>query len=204
MKASLFDYGVGNLHSLGKALEASGATVHITSDAASALEADCLILPGVGAFGPAAEAMSEGRNQLRAALAEGFPCLGICLGMQLLFEASAEAPGDGLGVVAGRVERIDAPVVPHMGWNDVRPTRDVLFEGLTATPMYFANSYHCVPSDPNAAIGRSTYADTEMVTSIRVGNSWGVQFHPEKSSDAGRALLANFIGAVRRLRGGAP
>lgn len=201
MNAALFDYGVGNLHSLAKGLEAAGATVQITADAARALEADALVLPGVGAFGPAAEALAGGRDVLRAALRDGFPCLGICLGMQLLFETSEEADGEGLGVVAGRVERIHAPVVPHMGWNDVAPTVDPLFRGLTTTPMYFANSYHCVPADPSSVIGTTTYADTRMVTGVRVGNSWGVQFHPEKSSRSGRALLLNFVEAVRSLEG---
>lgn len=117
----VFDYGVGNLHSLAKALEARGAAVRIQSDPGGVLDGDALVLPGVGAFGAAAAGLDPAIPTIRAALAEGFPCLGICLGMQLLFEASDEGAGTGIGAIPGRVRRIEAERVPHMGWNAVEP-----------------------------------------------------------------------------------
>lgn len=121
MIIALFDTRVGNLHSLAKALEAGGATVRIESDPARLLEADGLVIPGVGAFNAAAERLAPGRAELRAALLDGYPALGICLGMQLLFESSEEGPGEGLAVIPGRVRRLRARRVPHMGWNAVVP-----------------------------------------------------------------------------------
>ena len=131
MKVSLFDYGTGNLHSLQKALEAYGARVHIDDDPAAVLDADAMVLPGVGAFGAAAARLARARDEITAALNRGFPCLGICLGMQLLFAESEESPGRGLGFIEGRVRRLQARRLPQMGWNDVEietPRRDPLFE----------------------------------------------------------------------------
>lgn len=198
MNVILFDYGVGNIHSLAKALEAAGADVSVTTEI-DVDGTDAVILPGVGAFGPAAEALKPHRETLRSALLGGLPGLGICLGMQLLFDASDEAEGAGLGVVSGRVTRIDAPVVPHMGWNDVNAAGDPLFDGIGPASMYFANSYQCRPTDPAAVVCRSSYGGERMVTGVRSGHTWGVQFHPEKSSTAGRRLLANFLAEVERI-----
>lgn len=199
MNVILFDYGVGNLHSLGKALEAAGADVRVTTEIEVG-GTDAIVLPGVGAFGPAAEALAPHRAALRDAFAGGLPGLGICLGMQLLFDASDEADGAGLGVVPGRVTRIDAPVVPHMGWNDVEAGGDPLFAGIGTASMYFANSFECRPDDPAAVVCTSRYGQGSMATGVRTGNTWGVQFHPEKSSTAGRRLLANFLAEVYRIR----
>ena len=125
MKATIFDYGAGNIHSLAKAVAAGGAAVVIETDPIRAVETDVLVLPGVGAFGPAAGRLAPGRDEMRAALRDGLPCVGICLGMQLLFDASDEnmpnAPG--LGIIAGRVTRLDARRVPQIGWNAVEPVR---------------------------------------------------------------------------------
>ena len=130
MRVALLDYGAGNLHSLGKALERGGATVSVTSDWDRALAADALVLPGVGAFSSAVAALPEDRARVRDALERGLPCLGICLGMQLFFGGSDEGEGEGIGLIPGRVRQLDAPVVPHMGWNDVEEVGDPLFAGL--------------------------------------------------------------------------
>ena len=150
MRLALFDYGAGNMHSLAKALEVAGARVEPTGDWDIALARDALVLPGVGAFGSAAAALPEDRVRVRTALAEGLPCLGICLGMQLLFADSEESEGSGIGLVPGRVRRLEADVVPHMGWNDVEAAADPLFEGVPALVAYFANSYVCEPADEAA------------------------------------------------------
>ena len=118
---ALFDYGAGNLHSLLKALEAAGARVRVEPDPLRVLDADALVLPGVGAFGAAAERLAPAVDELRRALEDGLPCLGVCLGMQLLFEESDEGAGRGIGILPGRVRRLRAQRVPHMGWNVVHP-----------------------------------------------------------------------------------
>jgi glutamine amidotransferase len=205
MKIALYDYGAGNLHSLGKALEAAGAHVEVTADWDRALGLDALVLPGVGAFGQAAAALPRDRAPVREALAAGLPCLGICLGMQLLFESSDESEGAGIGLIPGRVELIDAPIVPQMGWNDVETTRDPIFDGVGPLVAYFANSYVCVPDDPDDVIAWSDYNGIRFASSVRKGNSWGMQFHPEKSSHAGRRIIWNFVQQVElRAAGGAP
>lgn len=196
MRIALFDYGAGNLHSLGKALEAAGASVCVTADWSEALALDALVLPGVGAFGQAARALPDDPTVIRRALQSGLPCLGICLGMQLLFDGSDEAAGQGIGLVAGHVRRLDAPVVPHMGWNDVDTSEDPLFEGIDALVAYYANSYVCEPEDDALVIARSTYAGRGFAAAVRSANSWGVQFHPEKSSRDGRRIIHNFVSAA--------
>ena len=203
MNIALYDYGAGNLHSLGKALEAAGADVEVTAEWDRALALDALVLPGVGAFGHAAAALPEDRAPVREALAAGLPCLGICLGMQLLFESSDESEGDGIGLVPGRVALIDAPIVPQMGWNDVETARDPIFDGVGPLVAYFANSYVCVPDDPADVIAWSEYAGHRFASGVRKGNSWGMQFHPEKSSHAGRRIIWNFVQQVElRVTGG--
>ena len=199
MRVALLDYGAGNLHSLGKALERGGATVSVTSDWDRALAADALVLPGVGAFSAAVEALPEDRNRVRDALAGGLPCLGICLGMQLFFDGSDEGEGEGIGLIPGRVRQLDAPVVPHMGWNDVDEVGDPLFAGLGGgLAAYFAHSYRCDPVDSAIVIGWTEYAGDRMAAAVRWKRSWGVQFHPEKSSRGGLKLVANFLEMARQ------
>jgi glutamine amidotransferase len=197
VNVALFDYGVGNLHSLGKALEGGGATVAVTTDWAGALAADALVLPGVGAFSAAVEALPEDPAPIRRALEGGLPCLGICLGMQLLFDDSEEGEGSGIGMVPGSVVRIEAEVVPQMGWNDVETSSDPLFRGVEGLAAYYANSYVCRPDEPAHAIAWSTYDGGRLTAAVRRGNTWGVQFHPEKSSRDGRHLIANFLKAAQ-------
>ncbi len=194
MKVALLDYGVGNLHSLRKGLEGAGAEVVVTTDWRRALDgADAMVLPGVGAFSAAVEALPSDPSPLRQALVGGLPCLGICLGMQLLMDRSEEGEGRGIGVISGSVQRLEAKRVPQMGWNEVETAGDPLFQGVEAMPAYYANSYVCRPDDPSTVIAWSTYEGRRLVASVRSGNTWGVQFHPEKSSGPGRRLLANFL-----------
>lgn len=202
MKVALLDYGAGNLHSLGKALERGGADVHVTADWDEALAADALVLPGVGAFAAAVEALPPDPARVRDALEAGLPCLGICLGMQLLFESSEEGEGTGIGVVQGHVKRLRARVVPQMGWNDVETGADPLFAGEAAGMVaYYAHSYVCEPRDAASVIGWSDYDGHRFPAAVRAGTTWGVQFHPEKSSAAGLRLVANFLEAARSARG---
>jgi glutamine amidotransferase len=190
---ALFDYGAGNLHSLGKALEAERVQVTVTADWDRALAADALVLPGVGAFGAAAAALPRDRSAIRRALEDGLPCLGICLGMQLLFDGSEESAGDGIGLVGGHVRRLRADVVPQMGWNDVETSEDPLFGSVAPLVAYYANSFVCEPTDAHDAIAWSEYQGARFTAAVRRYRTWGVQFHPEKSSERGRRLLANWV-----------
>jgi glutamine amidotransferase len=154
------------------------------------------VLPGVGNFGAAAQRIAPERVALHDALLDGMPCLGICLGMQLLFEASEEAEGAGIGIFAGAVTRLQTERVPHMGWNQVDPHDDAIFTGTAPLVAYFANSYVCAPTDPAATIAWTEYGDTRFPAAVRRGSTWGVQFHPEKSAAPGLRLLHNFLAAV--------
>jgi glutamine amidotransferase len=193
MRITIVDYLSGNLHSLIKALEAAGATVRIETDADAALETDALVLPGVGAFGLAAARLAPHRAAIRDALGSGLPCLGIGLGMQLLFDESEEGAGAGLGVISGRVERLRARHVPHIGWNAIDDTRDPLLRDAGIGIAYFANSYVCRPTDMDVVIGWSTHEATRFPAAVRVGATIGVQFQPEKSSVAGVRFLREFV-----------
>lgn len=201
MRIALFDYGVGNLHSLGKALEAGGADVAVTRDWDEALASDGLVLPGVGAFSAAVDALPSDRATIRQALEAGLPCLGICLGMQILFEASDEGPGEGIGIIPGRVRRLRADVVPQMGWNVVETSDDPLFHGIDGLTAYYANSFVCEPERAADAIAWSTHDGDRFVAAVRRVRTWGTQFHPEKSSLQGRAIIGRFLDQVRSGEG---
>ncbi|MBI1809426.1 MAG: imidazole glycerol phosphate synthase subunit HisH [Gemmatimonadetes bacterium] len=196
MRVTLFDYGAGNLHSLGKALRADGRSVHVQPDPRRAIDTDVLVLPGVGAFGAAAAALAPGRAAMRAAIAGGLPTLGICLGMQLMFESSAEGDGDGLGLFAGRVERVRAKRSPQIGWNAIEDVRDPLFAPPALTTAYYANGYVCRPVDSSAVIAWSTHETDRFPAAVRLGRTVGVQFHPEKSSAAGLEFLRRYLDEV--------
>lgn len=193
MNIALFDYGTGNLHSLGKALEQNGARVLIESEVPAALRADALVLPGVGAFSAAAMRLAPHAAELCAALDDGFPCLGVCLGMQLLFEASEEGGGTGVGALPGRIRRIRAKRVPQMGWNGVETSSDPLFNGTSGLLVYYANSFVAACDDADDEIAWSQYVTDRFPAAVRRARTWGVQFHPEKSGAAGLAVIRNFL-----------
>jgi glutamine amidotransferase len=212
---AIFDYGAGNLHSLVKAISTDDRTISIETDLRAAMTADLLVLPGVGAFGAAADAMQNSQSYLAAALVDGLPCLGICLGMQLLFDASEESPGKGIGFIPGNVTRLRTSKVPHMGWNDIewRETREVSRAGdieslktgnngsqsgngraaPTLDTAYFANAYICEPKVDLPILAWTTHENAKFASVVRSANTVGVQFHPEKSSGTGRAFLNAII-----------
>ena len=193
MNITIFDYGAGNLHSLIKALEAPGRVVRLDTDLRAALHSDLLVLPGVGAFSAAAVRMAGARDEAHDALRRGLPCLGICLGMQLLFDGSDEGPGCGLQYIAGRVTRLNAAQVPQIGWNTIEEADDRAFAGGALHTAYYANSYVCRPVDPACVVAWSTHEGDRFAAAVRVGNTLGVQFHPEKSSAPGVAFIQQFL-----------
>jgi imidazole glycerol-phosphate synthase subunit HisH len=199
MRVSIFDYGAGNLHSLAKAIERSDTEVRLETDpAAAVVDTDVLILPGVGAFGAAAARLAPGRDAMREALENGLPCLGICLGMQLLFDHSEEGIGSGLGLLPGAVTRIAARRVPHIGWNTIEDTRDALFDSAPLPMAYFANGYVCRPESTASVIAWTTHESDRFPAAVRHRRTIGVQFHPEKSSNAGVRFVHAFLDEVNR------
>jgi glutamine amidotransferase len=200
----LVDYGMGNRRSMQKSLERAGATVVLTGDHDALRATDGLVVPGVGAFAAAMRALADrGLDELvRERAGAGVPVLGACLGMQLLFEHGAEFGGaDGLGLLPGEVVPLDARglKLPHIGWNEVRWARpSILSAGLPdPTPFYHVHSFVPVPSDDDVALGISDYGSA-FASVVGRGNVYGTQFHPEKSSRDGIALLANFVRACVR------
>lgn len=196
MRITLFDYGAGNLHSLAKALRGDGRDVRFETDPRAAVDTDVLVLPGVGAFAPAAQALSGGRDAMRGAVAGGLPCLGICLGMQLMFDASDEGAGDGLGVFAGRVTKLRTPRTPQIGWNTLDDANDPMFRGAQLQTAYYANSFVCRPADESIVTAWSTHEGDRFPAAVRSGSTVGVQFHPEKSSAPGLAFVREFLTSV--------
>lgn len=191
---TIFDYGAGNIHSLAKALGAGdGVEVRLQSDPRAALATDMLVLPGVGAFTNAAARLASGAGAMRDAIVAGLPTLCICLGMQLLFGTSDEGPGAGLGVIPGRVRRLRARSVPQIGWNEV----ESLDESLPNI-AYFANSYVCEPDNEDCIVAYTTHERDRFASVVTVANTVGVQFHPEKSSQAGVRFVRDFVEGVIR------
>jgi glutamine amidotransferase len=200
MRATIFDYGAGNIHSLAKAIEAAGATVVVEPDPRRAVDTDVLVLPGVGAFGAAAERLAPGRDAMRDALANGLPCLGICLGMQLFLDRSEESAPNagGLSIIPGQVTRLRARRVPQIGWNSIDQGVDPLLEDAPLAYAYYANSYVCRPADDSVVRAWSTHDDDRFAAVVRKGNTVGVQFHPEKSSAPGLRFLRAFLAGAAR------
>jgi imidazole glycerol-phosphate synthase subunit HisH len=198
MRVTIVDYGAGNLHSLGKALAVAADDVRVEADPVRALDTDVLVLPGVGAFASATERLAAGRGRMRAALDDGLPALGICLGMQLLFDASDEGTGVGLGLISGRVTRLRASRVPQIGWNRIEDATDPLFAESGLEIAYYANGFACRADDPASVIGWSTHGDDRFPAAVRSGRVLGVQFHPEKSSVSGVRFLARCLEEVVR------
>jgi glutamine amidotransferase len=198
VRVAVFDYGAGNLHSLVKALAAPGFEVYVEPDPIAATRAGVLILPGVGAFGPAAEAIGGARDAMRVAITRGLPTLGICLGMQLLFESSDEGSGTGLGVIPGRVERLQARRLPQIGWNSLDEISEPLLEQASMAEAYYANSYVCRTADASVVTAWTRHEDDRFAAAVRAGNAVGVQFHPEKSSAPGVRFVRAFLDEARR------
>jgi glutamine amidotransferase len=196
----VLDYGSGNLRSAQRALERVGAAVTVTADRAAAIAADGLVVPGVGAFASCMAGLDavDGAGILDARLRAMRPVLGICVGMQVLFESGVEhgIESKGLGVLPGRVEPLAAPVLPHMGWNTVAASPGSrLFAGMPAgTRFYFVHSY--AVRGPTSGLVSTAEHGERFVAAVEDGLVSATQFHPEKSGDAGAALLENWLEAI--------
>ena len=200
---TIIDYGVGNLRSVYMAFRRLGVAAQVTSDVAAVRRADALVLPGVGAFGDAMGSLAARGLQepITRAIAAGVPFLGICLGLQLLFETSEEiGEHRGLGVLAGRVRRFSSALtVPHMGWNQIHQTQPTpLWRGLPdGSYAYFVHSYYVAPDDASVVAATTDYGDgdqrVDFCSAVARGNLCAIQFHPEKSQDVGERILRNFL-----------
>ena len=195
----VLDYGSGNLRSAERALACVGADVTVTADSAAAVDCDGLVVPGVGAFAACMDGVRRvgGDVVVRRRVAAGRPVLGICVGMQVLYDTGNEhgVTSEGIGVLDGTVERLDAPVLPHMGWNTVEPADGSgLFAGLDDAWFYFVHSYAARPAGGDG----ETVAEHggTFVAAVERGPLSATQFHPEKSGDAGLALLRNWVGSL--------
>ena len=198
---AVLDYGIGNLRSAEKALQHLGVDAALTTDPAVAREAAGVVLPGVGAFGRCMEQLRESglERVVQETVEAGKPFLGICVGMQMLFDASEEAPGvKGLGVIPGQVRllTVTSERLPHMGWNTLQiRTGSKLFDGLDdGSWLYFVHSYAPVPDDEAVIAATTEYGGT-VVAAVEQGPVWATQFHPEKSAANGLRLLRNFADA---------
>jgi imidazole glycerol-phosphate synthase subunit HisH len=203
---AVVDYDMGNLHSACKGLQNAGATTRITDSVKAMEQADAVVLPGVGAFDPAMQHLRSRDliHPLQDIIASGKPFLGICVGMQILLEGSEEGHEPGLGAVPGMVRRFRPEpglTIPHMGWNRLHLTQPdlALWQQLPADPwMYFVHSFYADPVDSamNAAV--ITHGTQTVTAAIAHNNLMATQFHPEKSSDAGLKMLANFVTLVQQ------
>ncbi|MCK4904780.1 imidazole glycerol phosphate synthase subunit HisH [bacterium] len=206
---AIIDYGMGNLRSVSKALESVGAKTIVTNKPEDIKSADAVILPGVGAFYRGMENLKD--KKLLPVISEAVkskkPFLGICLGLQLLFTESEEhGISKGLGLIKGRVKKFSSGLkIPHMGWNqirlkteDQRPKTINLFKDIPdESYFYFVHSYYVEPEDKNTIIATTNYGEN-FVSAINKDNIWGVQFHPEKSSDLGLKILKNFVESIKK------
>lgn len=197
---AIIDYDAGNIKSVEKAMLLLGQEVKITRDKEEILNADKVILPGVGAFGDAMGKLHQYGlvDVIKEVVAKGTPFIGICLGLQLLFESSDETPGvEGLGILKGKILRIpdaEGLKIPHMGWNSLKfPSEGRLFKGLSEDSyVYFVHSYYLVAEDESIVTATTEYS-TLIHASVEQGNVFACQFHPEKSSDVGIQILKNFV-----------
>jgi len=201
---AVLDYGIGNLRSAQKALQHCGADARLTADLGLVADAAAVVLPGVGAFGACMNALRSAGLEavVHGAVASGRPFMGICVGMQMLFDGSAEDDtAVGLGVIEGSIEWIsDQLPRPQMQWNQLDlPTPDPMFEGLGEHPwVYFVHSLHAVPTDPTVVAATCQYGGT-VNAAFRHGNVFATQFHPEKSGRSGLAMLSNFVGQLQSI-----
>ncbi len=204
---AVFDYGIGNIHSAVKAVERAGATVELTRDKKKCAEADGLLVPGVGAFAAVMQALNEadGGEIIERRVAGGRPVLGICVGMQIMFDRGVEHGIDteGLGQWPGVVHQLEAPILPHMGWNTVdAPADSALFRGIRDERFYFVHSYAATEwsldvirpfPEPHVTWARH---GQRFIAAVENGPLSATQFHPEKSGEAGIALLGNWLGTL--------
>ena len=202
---TIVDLGLGNIRSVARAFERAGVTVRVDPSAQAIRDAERLVVPGQGAFASGAEALDQGgvREALLEAVDRRVPYLGICLGMQLLFEGSDEAPGAaGLGVFRGTVKRFDDDLrdpktqdrlkVPHMGWSRIQPSPQAHPLLPSAEYFYFVHSYFCVPADPSLTVATATHG-AAFCAAVGSGSIFACQFHPEKSHRAGARLIQRFL-----------
>ena len=201
-RVAVVDYGAGNLHSVRRALERAGAEARLTSDSREIEEADGIVLPGVGSARAAMERLDcLGLSEtLREQVRRGKPLLGVCLGMQLLFESSEEGPTRGLGLLPGRVVRMGGErKIPHMGWNSLeRRAGAALLSGIEdGEYVYFVHSYQALPEVESDVIATTDY-EGEVVAVVGRENIVGTQFHPEKSGETGLRMYVNFVGSLGR------
>jgi len=198
VKIAVIDYGAGNLRSVARALAGAGAAPQVVEAPEGLRGAQAIVVPGVGAFAPAVRRLAAAGliDALRDAAHRGVPLIGLCLGMQLLYEGSDEgAPAPGLGLLPGRVHRLpDVVKVPHMGWNTLAVrAANALFDGLPAAPhVYFVHSYVVAPVE-RATVLAETFHGAWFPAVVRRDHIWGLQFHPEKSSRVGARLLRNLV-----------
>ena len=201
---AVIDYDMGNLHSACKGLEFAGATTVITDDPQQIEIADAIVLPGVGAFDPAMQHIRDRHLEkpIKQAIASGKPFLGICLGMQILFDGSEEGTETGLGIISGMVKRFQPEpgiAIPHMGWNQLELSQPhcPLWSELRASPwVYFVHSYYAAPDNPKVIAATTTHGSQRATVAIAQDNLMAVQFHPEKSADDGLQILTNFVKLV--------
>lgn len=202
---AVIDYDMGNLHSACKGLEKAGAIPKITDSPTEIEAADAVVLPGVGAFDPAVQHLRSRHleGSIKEAIASGKPFLGICLGLQILFDSSEEGVEPGLGIIPGAVRRFGSEpgiAIPHMGWNQLEFTQPHLsvWQQLPPHPyVYFVHSYYVDPLDPRVRAAMVTHGSQRVTAAIARDNLIAVQFHPEKSGDNGLQILFNFVAQVK-------
>ncbi|MGB5594365.1 MAG: imidazole glycerol phosphate synthase subunit HisH [Crocosphaera sp.] len=202
---AVIDYDMGNLHSACKGIEKAGITPKITDSPEDIVNAQAIVLPGVGAFDPAVQHLRSRHlvEPIKEAIASGKPFLGICLGLQILFDGSEEGNEAGLGIIPGMVRRFQSEpnlTIPHMGWNQLQFTQPdlSLWQGLSPDSyVYFVHSYYVDPLDPQIRAALVTHGSQTVTAAIAYKNVMAVQFHPEKSSDNGLKILSNFVKMVQ-------
>ncbi|YAI81227.1 MAG: imidazole glycerol phosphate synthase subunit HisH [cyanobacterium endosymbiont of Rhopalodia sterrenbergii] len=204
---AVIDYDMGNLHSVCKGIEKAGITPKITDSPKEIAKAAGIVLPGVGSFDPAVRHLRARHlvNPINQAIADKKPFLGICLGLQILFDASEEGQEPGLGIIPGKVRRFHSEpnlTIPHMGWNQLEFTQPnlSLWQGLPSNPyVYFVHSYYVDPVDLSITAATVTHGSQTVTAAIAFDNLIAVQFHPEKSSGYGLQSLSNFVGLVKQI-----
>ncbi|MBR8828693.1 MAG: imidazole glycerol phosphate synthase subunit HisH [Gomphosphaeria aponina SAG 52.96 = DSM 107014] len=208
VKIAVIDYDMGNLHSACKGLEQAGVTPEVTDSPRDIEKADAVVLPGVGSFDPAVQNLRDRHlvAPIKAAINSGKPFLGICLGLQILMTSSEEGTEPGLGIIPGHVRRFrweEGITIPHMGWNQLEYTQPQipLWRGLSSHPyVYFVHSYYVDPVDTSIRAAMVKHGTQQVTAAIARDNLMAVQFHPEKSSENGLAMLSNFVNLLALSR----